>query len=85
MVGFPQALTDREIVVLDSLRRHATAAEISLSLTVSVNTVKSQLRSVYRKLGVRCRDDALAKGIDLGLIVSEHMDPSSARRERRAP
>jgi len=85
MVAFPHALTDREIVVLDALRRHATAAEISLSLTVSVNTVKSQLRSVYRKLGVRCRDDALAKGIDLGLIVSEHMDPSSARRERRAP
>lgn len=82
MVGFPQALTDREIVVLDSLRRHATAAEISLSLTVSVNTVKSQLRSVYRKLGVRRREDALAKGIDLGLIVSDHVDPASARHER---
>ncbi|WP_336707476.1 AAA family ATPase [Oerskovia sp. USHLN155] len=82
MVGFPQALTDREIVVLDSLRRHATAVEISLSLTVSVNTVKSQLRSVYRKLGVRRREDALAKGIDLGLIVADHVDPSSARHER---
>ncbi|WP_164984144.1 AAA family ATPase [Oerskovia turbata] len=82
MVGFPQALTDREIVVLDSLRRHATAVEISLSLTVSVNTVKSQLRSVYRKLGVRRREDALAKGIDLGLIVADHVDPASARHER---
>ncbi|GAA3227659.1 hypothetical protein GCM10010488_31930 [Oerskovia jenensis] len=82
MVGFPQALTDREIVVLDSLRRHATAAEISLSLTVSINTVKSQLRSVYRKLGVRRREDALAKGIDLGLIVADHVDPASARSDR---
>ncbi|MHA7132045.1 LuxR C-terminal-related transcriptional regulator [Oerskovia turbata] len=82
MAGFPQALTDREIVVLDSLRKHSTAAEISTSLTVSVNTVKSQLRSVYRKLGVRRREDALAKGIDLGLIVPDHVDPTSARDDR---
>ncbi|WP_069387776.1 helix-turn-helix transcriptional regulator [Cellulosimicrobium cellulans] len=78
IADLPQPLTDREIVVLDALMRHATAAEISRSLMVSVNTVKSQLRSVYRKLGVRRREDALAKGIDLGLIAADHVDPATA-------
>ncbi|OLT54249.1 LuxR C-terminal-related transcriptional regulator [Cellulosimicrobium sp. CUA-896] len=77
VTDLPQPLTDREVVVLDALMRHATAADISRSLMVSVNTVKSQLRSVYRKLGVRRREDALAKGIDLGLIAADHVDPAS--------
>ncbi|MCA5895110.1 AAA family ATPase [Isoptericola sp. NEAU-Y5] len=80
MVDLKQPLTDREVVVLDTLMRHATAAEISQDLTVSVNTVKSQLRSIYRKLGVRRREDALAKGLDLGIIMPEHLDTSGAAR-----
>jgi LuxR family transcriptional regulator, maltose regulon positive regulatory protein len=65
-------------VVLDALMRYATAAEISRALTVSVNTVKSQLRSIYRKLGVRRREDALSRGIELGLIATDHLDPHTA-------
>ncbi len=73
----PQPLSDREVVVLDSLMRHATAIDISRSLTVSVNTVKSQLRSIYRKLGVRRREDALARGIELGLLPAQRPLPAS--------
>ncbi|WP_402372806.1 helix-turn-helix transcriptional regulator [Isoptericola rhizosphaerae] len=75
-VDLQQPLTEREVVVLVTLMQHATAAEISQALTVSVNTVKSQLRSIYRKLGVRRREDALAKGIDLGIIMPDHVETS---------
>ncbi|MFC7879694.1 LuxR C-terminal-related transcriptional regulator [Isoptericola sp. NPDC057391] len=78
MTDGTQPLTDREVVVLEALLRHPTAAEISRHLTVSVNTVKSQLRSVYRKLGVRRREDALVRGLDLGLIAADHVDPATA-------
>lgn len=73
----PQPLSDREVVVLDTLMRHATAVDVSRSLTVSVNTVKSQLRSIYRKLGVRRREDALARGIELGLLPAQRPLPAS--------
>ncbi|MDR6199254.1 LuxR family maltose regulon positive regulatory protein [Microbacterium sp. SORGH_AS428] len=52
-------LTPREIAVADELTRSETVAEIAAALVVSPNTVKSQLRSLYRKLGVSSRADAL--------------------------
>lgn len=53
-------LSERERVVLRALVSTGSAAEIADSLFVSVNTVKSQLRTLYRKLGVSSREDALA-------------------------
>ncbi|AWB90231.1 hypothetical protein C2138_12350 [Salinibacterium hongtaonis] len=61
------SLTDREVIVLAALRRTASTAEIAAELFVSVNTIKSQLRSIYRKLGVNSRDDALQAASRLGL------------------
>jgi LuxR family maltose regulon positive regulatory protein len=42
--------------------------EIAGHLCVSMNTVKSHTRSVFRKLGVSTRADAVSKGRALGLI-----------------
>ncbi|GAA4160667.1 hypothetical protein GCM10022286_17050 [Gryllotalpicola daejeonensis] len=53
------ALTDRETAVLSRLVAGATRAEIARSLFVSENTVKTQLRSLYRKLGVETREGAI--------------------------
>lgn len=61
-------LTERERVVLLQLVTLGGAAEIARALTVSPNTVKSQLRSLYRKLGVRSRDDALRVAAERGLL-----------------
>jgi LuxR family maltose regulon positive regulatory protein len=36
---------------------------------VSVNTVKTQLRSIYRKLGVANRDEAIAVALDRHLLA----------------
>lgn len=53
-------LSQRERAVLGELVSGATVAEIAERLFVSPNTVKSQLRSSYRKLGARNRSEAEA-------------------------
>ncbi len=60
-------LTPRERAVLAELAEDVTVEEIAARLWVSRNTVKSQLRSAYRKLGVSSRADAVAWAREAGL------------------
>lgn len=53
-------LTMREAQVLRALERHSGPVGIGQALGLSVNTVKTHLRSIYRKLGVASRNEALA-------------------------
>jgi LuxR family transcriptional regulator of spore coat protein len=53
-------LTPRERVVLSELAEDVTLEEIASRLWVSRNTVKSQLRTAYRKIGVSTRAEAVA-------------------------
>lgn len=64
----PISLTDRELVILRSLASGATISAIAKQHVVSVNTVKSQLRSVYRKLSTRSRTDTVEVARCLGLV-----------------
>ncbi|GAB3152436.1 hypothetical protein GCM10027058_20420 [Microbacterium neimengense] len=69
---FPEAasapsLTARERAVLRELTTGATTAQIAERLFVSPNTVKTQLSSAYRKLGVASRKEAEAAARRLGL------------------
>ena len=61
-------LTDSERAVLRFLPSHMTNEEISQALFLSINTVKTHLRSAYRKLGVSSRREAIARGRRLGLL-----------------
>src|SRR5690625_2754427 len=54
-------LTVREAQVLHALEEHAGPVGIAHSLGLSVNTVKTHMRSVYRKLDVSNRNEALAR------------------------
>lgn len=65
-------LTPREQAVMARLTETGSASEIAQALFVSVDTVKSHLRSIYRKLGVNSRDEALARA------------PSALRRDADA-
>jgi DNA-binding NarL/FixJ family response regulator len=51
----PDILTPREADVLDQLQLGRSNAEIAVALSVSVETVRTHARSVFRKLGVKGR------------------------------
>ncbi len=61
-------LTSSELAVLRFLPSHMTNQEIADALFLSINTVKTHLRSVYRKLGVATRRQAITRGGKLGLL-----------------
>jgi LuxR family transcriptional regulator, maltose regulon positive regulatory protein len=61
-------LTSSEQAVLCFLPSHMTNEEISQALFLSINTVKTHLRSAYRKLGVGSRREAIARGRRIGLL-----------------
>lgn len=55
VVAGPELLTPREADVLELLQNGRSNAEIAHALHVSVETVRTHARRVYRKLGVRTR------------------------------
>ncbi|MHB1873956.1 MAG: LuxR C-terminal-related transcriptional regulator [Streptosporangiaceae bacterium] len=61
-------LTNSELAVLRFLPSHMTNQEIAEALFLSINTVKTHLRSVYRKLGVTTRRQAISRGSQIGLL-----------------
>ena len=63
-----EPLSDRERDVLRLLPTLLRTPEIAGELFVSINTVKSHVKSIYRKLGVSTRRDAVARGRELRLI-----------------
>ena len=60
-------LTPREADVLDALRQGLTRAEIAQQQMRSENTVRSQVRSLYRKLEASSLEEALATARQYGL------------------
>jgi len=61
-------LTERELEVLAYMRSMMTAADIGQALFISVNTVKTHQRSIYRKLGAASRRDVLKIAAARGII-----------------
>lgn len=64
----PDQLTERETSLLVYLPTRLSNREIAEELYLSVNTVKTHLRSIYRKLEVADRDEAVRRCEELGLI-----------------
>jgi LuxR family transcriptional regulator, maltose regulon positive regulatory protein len=68
-------LTRREHAVLEALDSGKTAEQAATAFGVAPTTVRSQVRSLYKKLGVSKRAAALARAHELGLL-SESRQPS---------
>jgi DNA-binding NarL/FixJ family response regulator len=64
-----EALTERELDVLSLLGQGLANKQIALRLQLSENTVKFHISSIYSKLGVNNRTEALRKGAGLGLVA----------------
>ena len=63
-----EPLTGRELNVLELLARGKSNKEIGVSLYISETTVKSHLRSIFRKLNVLSRTEAISVAGRRGLI-----------------
>lgn len=61
-------LTERELAVLVRLAQAMSNEDIAQDLFLSVNTVKTHVRGVYRKLAVSRRSEAVRRGRELGLL-----------------
>jgi LuxR family maltose regulon positive regulatory protein len=62
------SLTAAEVRLFGLLGSHHSFREIGGQLDLSQHTVKSQAMSIYRKLGVSSRSQAIQRGRDLGLL-----------------
>ena len=67
---------ERETIAL--LRAGLTNAEIARRRFVSINTVRTQLRMLFRKLGVSSRAHAVERAEQLGLVEDASVGPPSA-------
>lgn len=61
-------LTPREMEVLEVVSRGYSNAEIGTLLHLSLHTVNSHIKSIYRKLAVRSRSEAVFEAVQQGLI-----------------
>jgi DNA-binding NarL/FixJ family response regulator len=59
-------LTAREADVLAGLQQRRSNAQIAAELHISIETVRTHARHIYRKLGVSTRRELLAPGTNLG-------------------
>lgn len=62
------ALTDKELAVLQAVAGGAKSKAIAFDLGVTERTIKARLTSIYNKLGVDSRAEAVHVGIQKGLI-----------------
>ncbi len=66
--GLVDQLSDRELIVLQYLPSRMSNPEIAQTLYVSVNTLKTHLKHIYRKLDVANRSEAIARAESLRLL-----------------
>ena len=70
--GRSEGLTDREAEVLALITQGKTNVEIAAVMYLSINTVKSYIRSAYRRIGVTTRSHAILWGIEHGFRPDHH-------------
>jgi LuxR family maltose regulon positive regulatory protein len=74
-LDFGQRLTDREMTILRLFPSPLSLREIAGELFLSVNTVKTHNRAIYRKLGVCSRRDATERARELALLEPTRPTP----------
>jgi LuxR family transcriptional regulator, maltose regulon positive regulatory protein len=75
--AWAMSLTGAELRLLPYLATHLMFPEIASRLFISRNTVKSEAVSIYRKLGVSSRSDAIERAVEVGLLESSVYPPAA--------
>ena len=68
-----EVLSDREMEVLRLAAKGMRNMEIADNLTLSVRTVQTHLRSIFNKLGVGSRSEAIVYGLKKGWLTLEEL------------
>jgi LuxR family maltose regulon positive regulatory protein len=63
-----EPLSKRELEVLRLLKTHLSSTDIAEEFAISVNTVRTHIKSIYSKLNVHSRQDAVQKAQELELL-----------------
>jgi LuxR family maltose regulon positive regulatory protein len=63
-----EPLSERELEVLRLLKTHLSGTDIAEELAISVNTVRTHIKSIYSKLNVHSRQDAVQRAQELELL-----------------
>jgi two-component system, NarL family, response regulator LiaR len=71
-------LSSREMEILDLIRAGHSNQEIAATLYLSINSVKSYVRTAYRKIGVRTRSQAVLWGCQHDVLHDRELQPSLA-------
>jgi len=79
--GRPAGLTPREAEVIGLIVQGLTNQQIAARAYLSINSVKTYIRSAYRKMGVQRRSQAILWGLDHGFLPR----PSVTRLSDSAP
>jgi LuxR family maltose regulon positive regulatory protein len=66
-------LTARELELLEYLPTRLTSREIAARWYVSVNTIKTHMAHLYRKLGVADRSSAISRAHELGWLSESNI------------
>jgi LuxR family maltose regulon positive regulatory protein len=74
--AWAMSLTAAELRLLPYLATHLIFPEIGSRLFVSRNTVKTEAVSIYRKLGVSSRSEAIERAVEVGLLESSIYPPT---------
>ena len=64
-------LTEREMEVLDYLRRGMSNKDVGLALGISEHTAKTHVKAILQKMEAADRAEAVARGFELGLLRVE--------------
>jgi LuxR family maltose regulon positive regulatory protein len=75
--AWAMSLTGAELRLLPYLATHLMFPEIASRLFISRNTVKSEAVSIYRKLGVSSRSEAIERAVEVGLLESSVYPPAA--------
>ena len=70
--GRSEGLTDRESEILALITQGNSNAEVARLTYLSPNTVKSYIRTIYRKIGVTSRTQAVLWGVRHGFTPDHH-------------
>ncbi|MEK4365812.1 response regulator transcription factor [Paenibacillus sp. FSL M8-0212] len=62
------SLTNKELIVLQAIARGSRSKEIGFDMGISERTVKTHLTSIYNKLGVDSRPQAVAVAVERGIL-----------------